>query len=55
MNRIDWISQYKAVIQRIFERGNEAEQNEILRFYGSDKINAALADVDRKANSVLYI
>lgn len=31
---IDWIKQKKAVIKRVFERGNEDEKNEIKRFYG---------------------
>ncbi len=39
---IDWSKQYKAVIQRIFERGNEAEKEEIIRFYGQEKIKMAL-------------
>ena len=28
-NKIDWSKQYKAVIQRVFERGNEIEREEI--------------------------
>ena len=40
INKIDWKQQYKAVIQRVFERGNDSEKNEILRFYGKDKIKA---------------
>ncbi|MBS7231342.1 plasmid maintenance system antidote protein VapI [Flavobacterium chryseum] len=39
MSKIDWQKQKKAVIQRIFERGNEIEREEIIRFYGSDTIN----------------
>ena len=31
---IDWIKQKKAVIKRVFERGNEDERNEIKRYYG---------------------
>lgn len=31
---IDWIKQKKAVIKRVFERGNEDEKNEIIRYYG---------------------
>ena len=40
INKIDWHKQYKAVIQRVFERGNDNEKKEILRFYGKDKIKA---------------
>lgn len=42
INNIDWERQYRAVIQRIFERGNEADKEEIIRFYGIDKIKQAL-------------
>ncbi|WP_396162083.1 transcriptional regulator [Flavobacterium sp.] len=39
---IDWDKQYKAVIRRIFERGNETEKQELIHFYGEEKINIAL-------------
>lgn len=42
INKIDWSKQYRAVIQRIFERGNETERKEIIRFYGQEKIKIAL-------------
>ena len=42
INRIDWQRQYRAVIQRVFERGSENEKKEITRFYGAEKINQAL-------------
>lgn len=38
ITKIDWTKQYKAVIQRVFERGNDEEKKEMLRFYGIDKI-----------------
>ena len=41
INKIDWQKQYKAVIRRVFERGNDDEKNEILRFYGEDKVKSA--------------
>jgi antitoxin HigA-1 len=34
MDKIDWQKQKRAVIQRVFERGNEQEKEEINRFYG---------------------
>lgn len=40
INKIDWHQQYKAIIQRVFERGNDNEKKEMLRFYGKDKIKA---------------
>lgn len=42
MKSIDWNRQYKAVIRRVFERGNQQEKNEISRFYGKAKIKQAL-------------
>ena len=39
---IDWDKHYLAVIRRIFERGNEVEKQELLHFYGSEKIKTAL-------------
>ncbi|MCE7069053.1 plasmid maintenance system antidote protein [Dyadobacter sp. CY327] len=38
ISRIDWEKQAKAVIERVFERGNEDEKAEIARFYGQTKI-----------------
>ncbi|MBF4515621.1 plasmid maintenance system antidote protein [Flavobacterium sp. ANB] len=42
INKIDWQKQKRAVIQRIFERGNESEKEEIIRFYGSETVNSFL-------------
>ncbi|HSH66313.1 MAG TPA: plasmid maintenance system antidote protein [Bacteroidia bacterium] len=39
---INWQKQKKAVIKRVFERGNEQEKKEIIRFYGKDSINEIL-------------
>ena len=44
INSIDWKRQYKVIIQRVFERGNEDERKEITRFYGTEKCEAALID-----------
>lgn len=38
INKIDWQKQYKSVIQRVFERGNDQEKKEILNFYGKEKV-----------------
>lgn len=48
ISRLDWHRHHKAVIQRVFERGNEKEKNEIIRFYGRTKVQTAL-----KADSTL--
>lgn len=42
IQRIDWIKQYKSVVQRVFDRGNEDEKKEITQFYGIKKIELAL-------------
>ncbi|WP_185153944.1 transcriptional regulator [Dysgonomonas sp. ZJ279] len=38
INKIDWQKQKKAIIRRIFERGNDLEIKEIISFYGRDLI-----------------
>lgn len=42
MENIDWEAQKNSIIKRVFERGNEIEKNEIIRFYGKEIINKAL-------------
>ena len=42
LHAIEWNRQYKAVIRRVFERGNEQEKKEITRFYGKQKIDEVL-------------
>lgn len=44
INKINWQSQYKSVIQRIFERGNSDEKKEILRFYGQNKVTSVIGN-----------
>ncbi|MGN7986769.1 helix-turn-helix transcriptional regulator [Pedobacter sp. 22226] len=38
-NNINWQKQYQAVVKRVMERGNDDEKNEIIRFYGKQKVN----------------
>jgi len=42
INTIDWEKQKKAIIKRVFERGNEMEKKEIIRFYGVQTVDAIL-------------
>ncbi len=42
LHAIEWIRQYKSVIRRVFERGNEQEKKEITRFYGKETIDRVL-------------
>ena len=44
---IKWEKQKKAIVKRVFERGNEAEKKEIKRFYGSAKIKRILIEAAR--------
>lgn len=39
---IDWEKQKRAVIQRVFERGNEKEKEEIIRFYGKNNVDSLI-------------
>ncbi len=39
---IDWQKQKKAIIQRVFERGNDLEKAEIRHFYGNDIVDEIL-------------
>ncbi len=50
--KLDWNQQYKAIIRRVFNRGNETEKKVIKDFYGLEKINKALVSENRKPYSV---
>ena len=52
ISKIDWQKQSKAVILRIFERGNDIEKEEIKRFYKSELIKATLEQNTRKPYTV---
>lgn len=41
-DRIDWDKQFRAVVFRVFDRGNNAEQEEVTRFYGIEKVKSVL-------------
>ncbi|MNY64744.1 hypothetical protein D3C86_2018990 [compost metagenome] len=42
IDKIDWEKQKLAVIKRIFERGNEEEKQEIIRFYGLETVQSVI-------------
>lgn len=42
MTSLNWEKQKKAIINRVFERGNELEKNEIIRFYGAKTVDELL-------------
>ncbi len=43
--KIDWKLMKKSIIQRIFSYGNEIEQEEIRRFYGTNEVDKILSIV----------
>jgi len=42
IDKIDWVKHKNAVIKRVFAKGNQTEQDEIIRFYGKDSVESAL-------------
>jgi plasmid maintenance system antidote protein VapI len=42
IDKIDWQKQKRAVINRVFKRGNDQEKAETIRFYGKDTVHALL-------------
>jgi len=52
VTKIDWTGQYKAVIRRVFERGNDEEKQEALNFYGKDKIKEVSGSEQAAGNSL---
>jgi antitoxin HigA-1 len=52
ISKINWDKQYKAIIERVYERGNELEKSEIVAFYGLARINKVLQEDKRKKYSI---
>ncbi|MBS1558495.1 MAG: plasmid maintenance system antidote protein [Bacteroidetes bacterium] len=48
-NKIQWHTQKKAVIERVFDRGNEKEKAEITRFYGKETVDKILKEYSAHA------
>jgi len=42
VSKIDWNKSYKTIIARIIERGSPSDWEEIIRFYGKEKVINAL-------------
>ena len=47
--KIDWQASYKTVIARIIERGKEQQWQELVRFYGLQKV------VDTLKNEIVFL
>ena len=43
-DKIDWVKHRKAVMKRVFERGNDEEIQEIITFYGKQAIQDELSN-----------
>jgi antitoxin HigA-1 len=44
LEKIDWQKQKRAVIKRVFERGNDEEKKEITHFYGKKTVDAVIKE-----------
>ncbi|MCW3805718.1 helix-turn-helix transcriptional regulator [Plebeiibacterium marinum] len=44
-DKIDWQRNKRAIIKRVFERGNETEIKEILKFYGKETVKAEIENI----------
>ena len=47
IDKIDWQKHKRAVIERVFERGEEGEKAEIVRFYGQEEVDRILNNAAR--------
>ncbi len=54
IDHIDWERQYRAVIQRVFERGNDEDKSEIIRFYGTEKVKQAVHEFSIRSPYTIY-
>lgn len=55
MSKIDWQQQSKYAIKRVYERGDQAERDEIDRYYGLEKVNEVISGLPRKPSGNLVI
>ena len=47
-DRIDWIKSKRFVIERIYTRGNKAENKEAVRFYEKEEVERIIAEIDKR-------
>lgn len=52
IDSIDWEKNQTSVIRRTFERGNEQEIQEIIRFYGQKEVQAILAQISKRSSVI---
>ena len=51
LEKIDWKRQRRAIINRVWERGDEREKKELIRFYGPDTVAALLENHKTNAHN----
>lgn len=54
ITKIDWQRQYKSVIKRIFERGNQQEKTEIISYYGEPKVTSVIGSSNLSESLTLW-
>ena len=54
LDMINWTKHKSAVIKRVFERGNDIEKKEIIRFYGKKNVNEILK-TDAKLDMIDFV
>ena len=55
IQRINWTKQYRFIIKRVFERGNDIEKNELLKFYGKEKIQEVTGSASIAKNHIILM
>ncbi len=48
IEKIKWDQQKRAVIKRVFERGDNIEKNEIIRFYSKKTVDHILKEIEKE-------
>ncbi|MFY7743754.1 MAG: helix-turn-helix transcriptional regulator [Flavobacterium sp.] len=52
ISKMNWDKHARAIIERVYERGNETEKKELEAFYGLPKIKVALQNSKRKPYTI---
>lgn len=55
ISTIDWERHKKAIIKRVFERGDEMEKKEVIRFYGAKTVDTILNNISQNSKYCKYL
>lgn len=55
MSKIDWQKRAEYVIQRVYERGDQSERDEVDRYYGLEKVNQVIKGLPRTTSGNLVV